>query len=534
MVKIKFDLIMKIKFIPLLLLLFSVAAVAQTKATITVKNNHRGVKVAALQQGKLFFVSAKRFAEGADAGYYFNNKSGKAEIKFHDFTVTFTGWNQFVVLRKRKDNSWRVVQIPVSAKLIAGDIYFPLQYSLKYLSAAARRKITFDGNSKAVVIGKYKLSRDEIERSAPTPPIVEKSSPYDIYGISVEEKTNGTLIRLHSSKFVRNVRSNILEGKLIIFFPAGITIDPEIEKDLHSSGFVRKVMVKKVGQNSQLEFLLKQGYTSSDAFNDVDSPDLLITIQNTNLSDYREKIKKDKKKWTLDTIVIDPGHGGKDSGALGLYGVKEKDVNLGIGLKLGKLIRKNLKGVKVVFTRKTDKFIELDKRGQIANENHGDLFISLHCNSLIKKPSKARGFEVYLLRPGRSKEAIRIAEYENSVINMENHPERYKKLTDENFILVTMKNSANMRYSEKFSDILNSVWDKKLKIPSRGVKQAGFIVLIGASMPSVLIETGFISNPQDAKYLKSQRGQQEVAQTIFTAIKKYKNYYDKMFENINE
>ena len=97
-----------------------------------------------------------------------------------------------------------------------------------------------------------------------------------------------------------------------------------------------------------------------------------------------------------------------------------------------------------------------------------------------------------------------------------------------------MKNSANMRYSEKFSDLLNSVWKKKIRIPSRGVKQAGFIVLIGASMPSVLVETGFISNPQDAKYLKSRRGQQKIAQTIFTAIKKYKTFYDKMFENIKE
>ncbi len=534
MLKNELNLIMKIKIILFFLLLLSIVVTAQTKTTITVTNQKRDAKVSALQQGKLLFVSAKEFAKGANAGYYFNKKSGKAEIKFHRYSITFTGWNQFVVVRERNNNSWRVVQIPVSAKLIAGDIYFPLQYTLKYLSATSGRKITFDADTKKVNLGKKIETKSEIEKSAPTPPIVEKSSPYDIYGISVEEKTNGTLIRLHSSKFVRNVRSNILGGKLIIFFPAGITISPEIEKELRSAGFVKNVKVKKIGQNSQLEFSLKQGYSSSDAFNDVDSPDLLITIQNENLSDYREKIKKDKKKWKLDTIVIDPGHGGKDSGALGLYGIKEKNINLGIGLKLGKLIKKNLKDVKVVFTRKTDKFIELDKRGQIANENHGDLFISIHCNSLLKKPSKARGFEVYLLRPGRTKEAIRIAEYENSVINMENHPERYKKLTDENFILVTMKNSANMRYSEKFSDLLNSVWKKKIRIPSRGVKQAGFIVLIGASMPSVLVETGFISNPQDAKYLKSRSGQQKIAQTIFTAIKKYKTFYDKMFENIKE
>ncbi len=113
-----------------------------------------------------------------------------------------------------------------------------------------------------------------------------------------------------------------------------------------------------------------------------------------------------------------------------------------------------MKDVKVVYTRKTDKFVELYKRGQIANENDGKLFISIHCNSTPKKPTNASGFEVYLLRPGRTKEAISIAERENSVIQYEDNPGRYKALTDENFILVSMAQSSYMKYSEKFSDII--------------------------------------------------------------------------------
>jgi N-acetylmuramoyl-L-alanine amidase len=226
-------------------------------------------------------------------------------------------------------------------------------------------------------------------------------------------------------------------------------------------------------------------------------------------------------------VVIDPGHGGKDPGAIGVTGTKEKDINLAIGNKLGKIIETKMDSVEVIYTRKTDKFVELYKRGKIANEADAKLFISIHANSLHRRRSNVRGFEVYLLRPGRTEEAIEIAEIENSVIKYEENPDRYKKLTDENFILVTMAHSANMRYSEKFSEILHQEWTGSLAIPSRGVKQAGFYVLVGASMPGVLVESGFLTNRQDEAYLKSESGQQEIAETMYKAVKKYKEYYDK-------
>ncbi|MBZ0200182.1 MAG: N-acetylmuramoyl-L-alanine amidase, partial [Ignavibacteriaceae bacterium] len=237
-----------------------------------------------------------------------------------------------------------------------------------------------------------------------------------------------------------------------------------------------------------------------------------------------------KDKWGMDVIVIDAGHGGKDAGAIGVNGTKEKDANLGIALKLGELIKQNLKDVKVVYTRSGDYFVELYKRGKIANEKNGKLFISIHCNSTKKKPSDASGFEVYLLRPGRTQEAIAIAETENSVIDYEDNPNRYQQLTDENFILVSMAHSSYMKYSEKFSEQLNNQFTKKLSLSSRGVKQAGFYVLVGASMPSVLIESGFLSNHSDAKYLTSKKGQQEIAESIFNAVKDYKLHYEKMIE----
>ena len=175
--------------------------------------------------------------------------------------------------------------------------------------------------------------------------------------------------------------------------------------------------------------------------------------------DAREKTK-DKDRWKMDVVVIDAGHGGKDGGAVGVNGTREKDVTLAIALKLGNMIEEELDAT-VVYTRKRDEFIELYRRGQIANESEGKLFISIHCNSTPQKPSQATGFESYILRPGKTDRAIAIAERENSVIEFEANPKRYQKLTEENFILVAMAQSAYVKFSELFAGLVQEELAKK-------------------------------------------------------------------------
>lgn len=233
-----------------------------------------------------------------------------------------------------------------------------------------------------------------------------------------------------------------------------------------------------------------------------------------------------KKKWALDVIVLDAGHGGKDAGTIGFGKTKEKDVALGIVKKLGTMLKKELHGTKIVYTRTDDTFVELDRRGQIANENGGKLFISVHCNSTPKKPSKANGFEVYILRPGRNDDAVRVAEMENAVIKLEDNPKRYKPLTDEQFIVVSMAQSAFVKYSDMAAAMISAEVKKLREIGIRGVNQAGFLVLVGASMPNMLIETGFLSNKNDEKFLKSERGQTRMASAICRAIKAYRARYE--------
>ena len=188
--------------------------------------------------------------------------------------------------------------------------------------------------------------------------------------------------------------------------------------------------------------------------------------------------------------MIDAGHGGYDTGAPGLNGVNEKDVTLAIALKLGDLLKKS--GFRVVYTRTTDTFIELHRRAEIANEAGGKLFICIHCNSMPSKPNPAHGIESYILRPGKTESAARVADRENNVVRLERDATKYEHMTEENFIVASIAQSSFVQWSERFAALVQrEVTARAPSLRDNGVTQAGFLVLIGASMPNILIETGF-------------------------------------------
>jgi len=463
------------------------------------------------------YISLDALADSLGAGKYFNSSSSKFELKFENKYLKFTGNNPFVVITDRQANSNEVIQLPALVLNSQHDLFIPVKLCVKILEDASGKALAIsDQILKAT--DKIKLKTNEIvnERNALN---------YDIKNVTYDVKANGTLIKIEITK--KGVKyTHSIEKDVLYLNLAGLTCDEQTIAKIAPRGLVKALKVRTIEKNTQLAFKLNEGYSTTEVFHDTGTDDLIITIHNKLLSGASIDLTRDIEKWNFNTVVIDPGHGGKDPGAIGINGVNEKDINLAIALKIGDLIEKNLTGTKVVFTRSTDKFVELYKRGKIANESNGKLFISIHCNSTPKKPTSRTGFEIYLLRPGRTSEAINIAERENSVIEYEDNPSRYQELTDENFILVSMAHSSFMRYSEQFSDLLNKQFTKSLSIPSQGIKQAGFYVLVGASMPSVLIETGFLSNPKDAKYLSSKSGQQSIAESIFSAIQDFKISYD--------
>ncbi len=534
---------MKVKQILIILLFILTSSLfSQRLLKISVsKGAEKGVLSYIVKNG-ITYVSATELSKIISGNFYFNPTAQKVEMKFENYNLKVTAKNQFFIITSKYNYEKDVYQIPISTQFIKNDVFIPIIYALKYVELAYQKRLLYNDKEKNLIVTSMPIDAFETistERKTLPPHVVVKkkkkvNSKYDIYGLEVLEMANGTLIRLETTRAINKFRSSIHNGKLFVFI-SGASIDPNFTKKFKPVGVVRKVKVKYVKGNKQIEFTLKNGVAISDSMHssskDIDTDDILISIQNNSLSKFKKDISLEKEKWNFDVLVIDAGHGGKDNGATGITGVKEKKVNLKIALELEKLIKQKMPGVKVVQTRKTDKFIELAERGKIANRNGGKLFISIHANSMPKGRSSVRGFEVYLLRPGRTKEAIGVAEFENSVIDFEKDKGKYKKLTDENFILVSMAHSAFMRYSEKFADILNQNWEKSVKaVPSRGVKQAGFYVLVGASMPSVLVETGYLSNKQDEAYLYSKKGQKEIAKTIYKSIADYRKFYNKQMK----
>lgn len=226
-------------------------------------------------------------------------------------------------------------------------------------------------------------------------------------------------------------------------------------------------------------------------------------------------------KQALKTVCIDAGHGGHDPGCHGAI-ANEKTVCLNMALKLGELIKKNYPDVKVIFTRDKDVFVELDERAKIANRNKADLFICIHANSA--SPA-AYGAETYVLGLHRTESQLKIAEQENSSIFLEDDGgAKYKDidLGPDAIIFKQLQMAVYLDLAIKFAGNLQAEF-KRLGRYERGVKQAGFIVLYKTTMPSVLIETGFLTNPTEEKFLADNASQQKMAEAMFVAFQKYKN-----------
>ena len=225
----------------------------------------------------------------------------------------------------------------------------------------------------------------------------------------------------------------------------------------------------------------------------------------------------------VDTVVIDAGHGGKDPGTRGVS-LKEKDVALKIALKVGSYIQKNIPGVKVIYTRKDDRYLALDERAAIANRNKADLFICIHANA-VSKP-EIRGTETYVMGLHKSEGNLDVAKRENSVILLDdNYEERYEGFdpnSPESSILFSIAQSAFQESSLKFAEKVEAEFKGRVGRKSHGVKQAGFWVLWRTAMPSVLIEVGFLTNPTEEKFLNEENGQNLIASGIYRAFKEYK------------
>ncbi|OUX20847.1 MAG: hypothetical protein CBE10_01680 [bacterium TMED250] len=344
---------------------------------------------------------------------------------------------------------------------------------------------------------------------------------FNITGIEINEKANGTVLRVKT-------RSSFPEGNISSFFHengwfyitiADALVDTTELRRSDARGVVRKITADQLGSTAQIAFQIKTKVESHELYQGKDPSEIVVSLR-TPMDNSIARIKEVKDRWKLDTIVLDAGHGGKDPGTMGQRGTKEKDIALDITKRVGLLLEKNTK-LKVVYTREEDVFIPLWKRTKIANESNGKVFLSIHLNG---SPNKAvYGFETYLLRPGKTEDAIEVASRENEVIKYEDRTDnRYKDLSGENLIMATMAQSIFMRESEELAAMIQEEMAKKIKSKNRGVKQAGFHVLIGASMPNILVEAGYLTNRNEEKNLRNAKYRQSIASCIYKAIVKFR------------
>ena len=228
----------------------------------------------------------------------------------------------------------------------------------------------------------------------------------------------------------------------------------------------------------------------------------------------------------LKTIVIDPGHGGKDPGTLGTkrYSKYEKDIALSVSLKLGNYISNSFPDIKVVFTRKEDVFLELNERTRIANKSNADIFISVHCDGFTN--SKAYGASVFVMGMSKLKANLDVAMRENAAMYLEdNYKQKYDGFdpkSAESYIVFSLMQNTYLEQSLQLAEYVEEQFAYKANRKSRGVKQAPFYVISRTNMPSILVECGFLTNPKEEDYLQTDKGQNQIAMSIFEAVKNYK------------
>jgi N-acetylmuramoyl-L-alanine amidase len=396
------------------------------------------------------------------------------------------------------------------AELKDGQIYLPVQTFIPFLDRVISDKVTWDKRKKLIRVS---------------------SDYFNVSDLTVVRKANGLLIEVFlTTALAYDVF--VTEGNWI-----NVSIrDGRINRTRVLSRLDRRLMynlkVHQLIESGQVSLRMRHKVTNWHHKLADNPPRIQISIADSDFEIEEEPrltpIGPDSK---IDVIVIDPGHGGQDYGAIGKKGAREKDVVLDIAKELAKIIRKD-KQFKVVMTRDRDKTITLQDRARIANESAADLFISIHANASLK--DHVRGWNVFFLAPAKNDSARAVAQFENSVFLREqasiNAPDEdiFSEYYNDQVlsILNEMILTEFQEESQDFALMMDRELRQNLDIPARGVDQAGFYVLNSVYTPSVLIESGFITNKREEKIIASKSYRKKIAKAIYGAIKRFKDKYE--------
>ena len=458
------------------------------------------------------YISLSQLSQVMAERDFFNEDRLKLVMFKNNQRITFTANNTFIKI----DSNFYQVAFPVLYK--DSEFWMDIEEFVKIMSSYSTIKLYY---------GKNDLS------------LSYENKGYTITGVDVAKRDNGILITVRTTKKFpkKHVIVANKNGRLHLTIFNGLL--NELTYDAYPSiSIVKKIQGIQLKKTAELVFTVT-GKLKKDSFSIVNNTinDDILLVVNTRLSSTEKKEIEEKEKVlaeaeeeavlsnTVDTIVIDPGHGGVDPGAIGYLSKRkrlyEKTVVLDVGLKIKKLLNKKVPNVNIIMTRNKDQTIKLFQRGTIANKNKGKLFISLHCNG--NRSSRANGFETYVLGTHKDEAARQVALAENEVIKYEDQ-DTTSSYTGLNLIRATMAQSAYKKESIYLARIIdNKVGShmKTLSIKNRGVKSAGFAVLFKPSMPSVLVEVAFITNKHEVKVLARKNDRSRIAESIAGGVIQY-------------
>lgn len=490
------------KYIAVFFLLFLLPSILQAKdVTLLISGSEE--KIDSYKKNDIHYVSFSEIVELV---------GGTLDWKTLGHTILFvedTNRFEFVIgspYFKRNDSLFNMTYPSAYKK---GKLFLPAETFLQFWDEVIFQKVVWEPKSKTIRIN---------------------SEYFNVTDISCTKKANGLLLEVFlTSALAYDIF--ITEGNWInISIRDGILNRSQIQSRINSK-YMYKLKTHQQNTTGQISLRLKRKINKWHHKLQNNPPRIQISIADTDFEldpvDTQHTIGPDNK---IDVIVIDAGHGGRHYGAVGQKNIREKDISLAIAKELAKLIRKD-KQFQVIMTRDKDKTVTLEERAKIANESSCDLFISIHANASPKK--HVRGWNVFFLAQAMNDSARAVAQFENSSFLKDQEPESSLESTpmiDFNDPILGIINEMIMTEfqteSHDFAVMVDREFRKQLKIPARGVDQAGFFVLNKVYAPSVLLEAGFITNKKEEKILNSKKYQKEVAKAVYKAIKRFKSKYE--------
>lgn len=445
-------------------------------------------------------------------GYTISRDVEKRSVvcKSKNLTVTFFENNRFAVI-----NDSSVTQLIAAPVMVRGVLYIS-DDAVSLISLPPALPVAASVNADTTA-AKSSAAADA------TVPANKKG----IRSINCSVKQNGTLFMVELSDSLP-FDYMYYHPNLILNFYGGV-VDTAKIKLQNRTGIVKSVSSVQFKESAQVSLVLSS-WVEDPVFDYVqDTKTVMVALRPAKKAAVQSKapeIKTPRKKGTV--VVIDPGHGGKDPGAIGHNGIKEKDVVFAISLQVRDIL-KSIPGITPILTREKDIFIPLSERTEFANKQKADLFVSIHSDAVpgdSKRKNSTKGYKIYFLSQAKNEEDKLVAMRENAVIELEEKPQNYSNLQN---VLIDIAGNEFLRESQDLCILLDlkfaSMLKKKIEKLHLGVGQANFWVLNGAYMPSVLIETGFLSNPQEAKLLADKEFQKTVASAISEAIVHFTKQY---------